>query len=309
MPEPFSTPLHRPYRHSRPPQTGSRSRGGDREPPRLAGEERALWRRYCGALPGSISGPGRAGISHPALALHLCTLSLAWGLKGYYSRATADELFWLLASLARLAGFLCNLDFVWVPGTGFVHHARGVCIAPACAGMNFLIVCFVALHLVFMRSFQSRKIRYTGCGGWRMVLAWASLLPLACGAALFVNTLRVAGSVLLYGADIYAGWFTAALVHELFGICLYLGALVVVCTVADTVCAGPGRRGASVAAIVCGCYFGMTVLVPLCNGAAARYGVQFFRHALLVAACLLPLLALALLSRRGKKTARTGPAP
>lgn len=262
----------------------------------MHGEEKGVRRRRCGILPVPIPGPGRAGTLFPALALHLCTLSLAWGLKWYYSRAGADELYWLLAPLARLAGFLCNLDFVWVSGMGFVHHAKGVCIAPACAGMNFLIVCFVALHLVFMRS------RYPLHMGWWMVPAWAALFPFACTTALFVNALRVAGSVLLYEADLYTGWFTPGLAHELFGICLYLSALVAVCTVADIACTGPGRGGPSLAAIVCGCYFGMTVLVPLCNGAAARYGLQFFRHALLVTACLLPLLGLVLVTRCRRKT-------
>ena len=245
----------------------------------------------CPPLPG----PGRQAPGAPlfAAALHLTALGLAWALKLYYSRAGADELFWILAPLARLAGLLCGLEFTWAPGAGFVHQARGICIAPACAGVNFLILCFVALHLVF-----------TGAGrllapGWRTVLVWAALAPLACTTALLVNALRVAGSVFLYEAAIYSDRFTPALAHELFGICLYLGALMALCAAAKGLLARPGQ-GVPVLAIACGSYLGMTVLLPLCNGAALRYGSRFLLHAALVSAGLLALAALALAVRQGQ---------
>lgn len=248
-----------------------------------------------------VPGPGRQAPGAPlfAAALHLTALGLAWALKLYYSRAGADELFWILAPLARLAGLLCGLEFTWAPGAGFVHQARGICIAPACAGVNFLILCFVALHLVF-----------TGAGcllapGWRTVLVWAALAPLACITALLVNALRVAGSVFLYEAAIYSDRFTPALAHELFGICLYLGTLMALCAAAKGLLARPGR-GVPVLTIACGSYLGMTVLLPLCNGAALRYGSRFLLHAALVSAGLLALAALALAVRQGRKAVWAG---
>lgn len=245
-----------------------------------------------------VPNPGKKGLAVPLFSagLHLLALGVAWALKLHYSRAGAEELLWILSPLARLAGFLCGLEFTWVAETGFVHHARGLCIAPACAGVNFLILAFVALHLMFMVSFRPLR------PGWRTCLTWVVLFPVAWAVALLVNALRVAGSVVLYGADIYRAWFTPELVHEVFGICLYLAALVALCAAAKAVLARPGRN-APLFGIVLGCYFGMTVLLPLCNGAATRYGSRFLLHAALVSGCLLLAACLRLAVRHCKRAA------
>ncbi len=245
-----------------------------------------------------VPNPGKKGLAVPLFSagLHLLALGLAWALKLHYSRAGAEDLLWILSPLARLAGFLCGLEFTWVAAAGFVHHARGLCIAPACAGVNFLILSFVALHLVFMTSFRPLR------PGWRTCLAWAALFPGAWTVALLVNALRVAGSVFLYEADIYRAWFTPELVHEVFGICLYLAALAALCTATRAVLARSGHN-APFFGIVLGCYFGMTVLLPLCNGAATRYDSRFLLHAALVSGCLLLAAFLRLAVRHCKRAA------
>ena len=48
------------------------------------------------------------------------------------------------------------------------------------------------------------------------------------------------------------------------------------------------------------------MLLPLCNGAALRYGSRFLLHAALVSAGLLALAALALAVRQGRKAVWTG---
>lgn|GEM_PF-1027740 len=144
------------------------------------------------------------------------TLLVMLMLKQHYSTAAADRLTWILAPTARMTAWLTGASPCWESGVGYADYARGIIIAPACAGLNFMIMAFGLA--VFCGLLQIGRLP--------ALLAWLSLsLTVAYSLALLVNTLRIALSMWLYQADIYTAWITPERVHRLAGVVIYLSAL------------------------------------------------------------------------------------
>ena len=137
-------------------------------------------------------------------------------LKRHYSLATADQLDWILAPTARLVAWFTSAHPAYESGVGYVDFARGIIIAPACAGINFMIMAF-GLAVVCGLTQCHRPAAVSGL----IVLA----LPGAYGYTVLVNTLRIALSTALYRMDIYGQWLTVMRLHRLCGVGLYLAAL------------------------------------------------------------------------------------
>lgn len=211
-------------------------------------------------------------------------------LKHYYSVATASGLRWILTPTARLAGLLGGMDFVWREGAGYVNHAHGVTIAPACAGINFLIICFAALYFSFIPRYRSAPDK----GRWLLLSA-----ALAYLTTLVVNSLRIVASVYLYEAPIYGAWLTPARVHEMAGVTLFMVMLVTLWLGAERLTRAPEpspcpapelaphkrtapRLPYPAVRIPFACYILITIVVPWLNGAASRYGRAFAEHAAMV---------------------------
>lgn len=144
------------------------------------------------------------------------TFGLMLALKYFYSIAAAGQLTWILAPTARLTAWLTPAGPVWEAGVGYVDFSRGIIIAPACAGINFMLMAFGLA--AFCGLLQLRR--------FFALLIWLVLsLAGAFGLTLVVNTLRIALSMWLYQADIYSTAITVERVHRLAGIVLYLAAL------------------------------------------------------------------------------------
>lgn len=137
-------------------------------------------------------------------------------IKRHYSLAGPEQLAWILLPTARLTSLLTGANPVWEAGVGYADFGRGVVIAPACAGVNFMIMVFglaVFCGLARMRRFS-------------VLTSWMALSLLgAYLGTLGVNTVRIAISMALYRADIYTIWLSPAALHRLVGVGLYLGAL------------------------------------------------------------------------------------
>ena len=137
-------------------------------------------------------------------------------LKYHYSTATADHIDWILAPTARLVALLTSVHPVWEAGVGYVDFSRGIIVAPACAGINFMIMAFGLAAFCGMHWLR----RPTHQAVWLLIALGA-----AYGLALAVNTVRIALSMSLYQADIYSGWITVERVHRLTGVAIYLAVL------------------------------------------------------------------------------------
>ncbi len=137
-------------------------------------------------------------------------------LKRHYSMAGPEQLLWILLPTARLLALLTGTDPVWEAGVGYVDFSRGIVIAPACAGVNFVIMAFALAVFCGL----ARLRRFSVLAAW---LAFSFFGAYIC--TLGTNTLRIAVSMALYRADIYNTWLSPAALHRLVGVWLYLGAL------------------------------------------------------------------------------------
>jgi exosortase K len=218
----------------------------------------------------------------------------AFGLKLGYSRASAEDLGWILVPTARAVGWLRGETLTLTPGAGWMAPDGSYYIAPACAGVNFLILVLVVSVLGFAHRLRSPGQRLAW---WLAALTWAYLLTIA------VNTLRILVAVELYrlGPD---AWLAGEQAHRLLGTVLYLGALWGVFAALDRLTAQrpepregarSGRAKIVAAVLVPGAYLGMTVVAPLLNGALHRSEGRYFEHAMMVTlATLVPVSVLAL---------------
>ncbi len=222
----------------------------------------------------------------------------AFALKWFYSRASVEDLGWILEPTARAVGWLRGETLVSGPA-GWAPPAGAYVIAPACAGVNFLILALTVSVLGFVHRLRSPGQRLAW---WLGSLLGAWLLTIG------VNTVRILAAVELYRLD--PAWIAPDQAHRLLGIGVYLGALWVLYGALDRLVVRDRSRLLAVL-LVPGVYLGMTVGVPLLTGAFRRSGYP--EHAMMVVpATLISMGALALFSqvrsrRAGARRGRVEP--
>ncbi len=139
-------------------------------------------------------------------------LIMAWGLKYHYSHAGAADLLWILAPTAGIVSAVSGMEFEWEADAGYMSLDRRVLIAPACAGINFLIIAFSMASFFIVPRLDCFKIQ----------LLWTGIIEVgAYGFTLLVNAVRIMLSLYLFDADIYHGWLTVTRVHRIEGVVIY----------------------------------------------------------------------------------------
>jgi exosortase K len=172
-----------------------------------------------------------------------------------YSRAGAAELEWVLGPSCWLAQHLGGLPLTREVGAGWISHQPRMVVGPACAGVNFLVVSWLALFF----SAEGRRNSWSWC---------ARSLAIAYCATLGTNALRIVLAACLYQLPLYAGWLTPARLHRLLGVVLYCSALLGLCRL------GGARRQLSPFYW----YVGVMIGVPLLNRSFLRDPGQFAEH-------------------------------
>lgn len=213
----------------------------------------------------------------------------AYGLKLHYSRASAEDLSWILAPTARAVGWLRGETLTLIPDTGWAPPDGSYVIAPACAGVSFLILVLTVSVLGFAHRLRSPGRRLS----W-----WLASLAGAWGITVVVNTVRILAAVKLYSRNDLVGaiGLTPEQSHRLLGIVVYLGALWGVFWMLDRLATGRRSDLLTAAVLVPGAYLGMTLGVPILNGTLR--GSRYAEHAMMVSIVTLTLLALLFLARR-----------
>lgn len=199
-----------------------------------------------------------------------CALAVALALKAFYSRAGATELLWILAPSAWLAQFGGGIDLVYEEGAGFISHTHHLVVGPACAGVNFLIICFLGLYFSFARQFSNRA-RWLVCS-----------LLISYGATIAANGLRIFVSAHLWNANIYGQWMTRELMHRLAGTAIYYASLLALYFAVE---AWIGARTNRMAPLFW--YLGVSLGVPLAGRVIAQATPGFAAHAAWVTAVAL----------------------
>lgn len=240
-----------------------------------------------------------------ALLACLTALGIAYGLKRHYSRAGGEALAWILRPTAGLVEILSGIPFEPEGDAGYLNRERRVFIAPACAGVNFLIIAFCAA--AFSGVFRLRR------PSWRFLWIGISLLW-AYAATLWVNALRITASIHLQGADIYAGGITPDRVHRIGGTALYvlflfgfhLGIRRLLDRIAPEDGRDPPRRRLPAGLAPLFWYLAVVLGIPLFTAAFREDPGRFTEHALMVVAVSLGIWALTLLLGWGLKRGRAG---
>jgi exosortase K len=241
---------------------------------------------------------------------HALGFMIVYALKSHYSRATSDQLAWILTPTALLVDTFSGIHFDRELHAGAISREHGIILAPACAGVNFLIIAFSTLWFSLVHRVKNSKGKLV----WLGMSASASYL-----LSLGVNALRVIVSVFLYRADIYGGWATPERVHRIGGVLIYVFFLLLVYRIGEKavrwVGAHRSKEGSPRVAeslglppLVCGLavpllwYVSVTVVTPLLNQAWRHQGAKFVEHSVLVVAAgliVLLLFTLLVLGSRG----------
>ncbi len=153
-----------------------------------------------------------------ALAAYLGCAAM---LKLFYSHATPGDLQWILQPAALVVEMFTGIHFVYNALEGYCSIDHEIIIAPACAGVNFMIIIVCLTASLICKFRQIRKI-----GEFCAYLV--AILAIAYSATLFFNTLRIIIAIECYGAGIQWGYLTPERIHRLVGIVIYFaGAWVV----------------------------------------------------------------------------------
>lgn len=214
----------------------------------------------------------------PSLAWWLAVSFVMVGLKHHYSTATAADLEWTLGPLSDLLEWFTGHEFHRDAHGEWVSESADVRLVKACAGINFMLMSFLAYAWVF----RPDRRAVTG------LLAWiAGRLGLLCTgivaawvSGLLANSLRimVGMSMETPGWLIDATGTDATQLHRLVGLGIYLPLLSLQIML--------GNRGAGKDAVVVPVllYAFLMIVVPLLTGNALQQPGLFIDHVLSVAA-------------------------
>jgi len=219
------------------------------------------------------------------IAVGALVLCAAFGLKLAYSRAGADALSFVLVPSCWVATHVGGIPLVRELGAGFVSHRYRMIVGPACAGVNFLTIAWLALYFCC-------EARVTGA---RRKLAYATAtLLVAYLATAVTNGVRIVLAARLHELQLGGA---AASAHRLLGIVLYCGALLGLCRAAELALPGPGPRRPQL--LPFGIYLAVALGVPLANRALFADPAHFLEHAAMTLGAGLAVVLVARLFRAG----------
>lgn len=203
------------------------------------------------------------------VALLLLSAGAGFELKRFSAGASAADLRPLLAPTAWLVEAAGGHRFDWTAG-GYLSAEARFLVAPACAGVNFLLAAFGALVLGLLRPWRP---------AWQNACLLAASAAAACLATLFANALRILVAISLWAHGATLGGIGGARLRELAGAVVFLGTLLAVYLAARRLARAPLDPWVPLLP-----YAGLTLLVPLLRGAGGR--PEFWAHAAVVGCAL-----------------------
>ena len=159
---------------------------------------------------------------------YLLGLLMVISLKLYSDQAGSDELIWILRPTAWWTSTLSGFPFTYQQGVGYINHSLRFIIAPACAGLRFLMIACLMLIWSFVHRIDGRKKQ----------LYWTLLsLPASCAVTIFVNGIRITLSIILppylQNPEHLTGRITSGQLHTAIGTQVYFLSLLVLYQAGD----------------------------------------------------------------------------
>jgi exosortase K len=145
------------------------------------------------------------------ITLYLCCAAI---LKSFYSHATPGDLQWILLPTALIVEMFTGIHFAYNALEGYCSIDHETIIAPACAGVNFMIIILCLTTSLACKYKQIRRVH-------EFVLYLIAILIISYCATLFFNTIRIIMAIGFYNAGIEWGYFTQERIHRLIGIVIY----------------------------------------------------------------------------------------
>ena len=251
-----------------------------------------------------LPGPHWGSLCFAALVLAMASL-----VKLHCGPADARQLAWLLKPTAALVQLFSGLEFVSLGAEGLYNGQRHVLIAPACSGINFLVIAAALGSLMGGLKLHA----FTARLGW---LLFTGLL--AYGLTLVVNSGRILLAIALYQVNLAELPLSPAQLHRIEGVAVYYLFLCFFSWLLSTILRKTAwlRQGACGRAPGSGyphviwplvCYLAFSLGIPLLNQAWRQQPDRFIEHSLTVAAVSTILALMLRLVLRRK--ARRGPKP
>jgi exosortase K len=150
------------------------------------------------------------------VVLSALVVALAYALKRNYSTASAEDLRWALGPTASLVEAMTRIHFAAERGAGFVSESRCVVIAPACSGVNYMIIALLTLTFAHLPNVGSGPKKV----GFVLGAAVAAYLSMIVVNATRISLGIVVGQRLIFSTEAVRGQAHCAL-----GVVLYLGSL------------------------------------------------------------------------------------
>src|SRR5262249_42741690 len=105
-----------------------------------------------------------------------------------------------------------GIRFVEELHAGFINRSHRILIAPACAGVNFLIIAFGAAVISGLLHIKKMALQF----------AWlAAALIAAYVLTIFVNAVRITISIYSYEGRLFSSWLDPARLPLLEGVLIY----------------------------------------------------------------------------------------
>jgi len=225
------------------------------------------------------------------IAIYLiAAAAIAGALKWHYSMANVNELRWILAPTTLIVETVTGSGFRFEPFFGYLSDDRTFLIAAPCAGVNFLIVCFLMLAIRKIREGRLRSLPL--------------FLLAAYGWALIANAARIV-IALSIRSDEFEGWPDPATAHRVEGILVYFIFLVGLYYAAEKL--EGFRRGKAngprflIVLVPLFTYYFVALTLPIMNGAFDSAKWEHFLSVLLVPLVVAVPLGLLAYFRSGRR--------
>ena len=238
----------------------------------------------------------RETLLRKALVWWLVVMAVVVALKHHYSIATAVELEWMFRPLSLLLEWFSGHNFHRDSNHEWVSESANVRLVKACAGINFMLMSFMAYAWTFRPDRGGDSALWSWVAG-RMLLLCAAIVA-AWATCLLANSLRIIVAMAVSSHD--------GELHRLIGMVIYVPLLSLQLALGDR---GDHRVALGGPALM---YALLMVLVPLLTGNAFRNPALFMQHLLFVSMqiavmCVLYYLCQDLKRRRNNsKTAESG---
>ena len=223
----------------------------------------------------------------------IAAAAIAGGLKWHYATANVNELRWILAPTAFLVEMATGTGFRFEPYFGYLSDDRSFLIAAPCAGVNFLIVCFLMLAVRKVREGLLRRLP--------LYLLVAYIWTIAANAARIVIALN------MQTEELHA-WSDPATAHRFEGILVYFIFLVGLYYLAekiDSLWSGKVKAPPFLIVVVpLITYYFVALALPILNGAFDGAKWEHFLSVLLVPLVVALPLGLLAAVRSGKRSVR-----